>query len=73
MVPAWGDRKVAGGAAGRATPVKLVQVWTDSELVFVVVRMLILVQVVMLLVVGLQVVSLLDDLPLVLNMGMGKS
>jgi hypothetical protein len=73
MVPAWGDRKVAGGAAGRATPVKPVQVWADSELVFVVVRMLILVQVVMLLVVGLQVVSLLDDLPLVLNMGMGKS
>jgi hypothetical protein len=23
-VPAWGDRKVAGGAAGRATPVRLV-------------------------------------------------
>jgi hypothetical protein len=50
-----------------------VQVWTDNELVFVVVRMLILVQVVVVLVVGLQVVSLLDDLPLVLNTGMGKS
>jgi hypothetical protein len=72
MVPAWGDRKVADGAAGRATPVKPVQVWTDSELVFVVVRMLILVQVVVVLVVGLQVVSLLDDLPLVLNTGMGE-
>jgi hypothetical protein len=72
MVPAWGDRKVAGGAAGRATPVKPVQVWADSELVFVVVWMLILVQVVVVLVVGLQVVSLLDDLPLVLNTGMGE-
>jgi hypothetical protein len=73
MVPAWGDRKVAGGAASRATPVKPVQVWTNSELVFVVVRMLILVLVVVVLVVGLQVVSLLDDPPLVLNTGMGKS
>jgi hypothetical protein len=72
MVPAWGDRKVAGGATGRATPVKPVQVWTDSKLVFVVVRMLILVQVVVVLVVGLQVVSLLDDLPLVLHTGMGE-
>jgi hypothetical protein len=34
--------------------------------------MLILVQVVVVLVVGLQVVSLLDDLPLVLNPGMGE-
>jgi hypothetical protein len=27
--PAWGERKAAGGAAGRATPVRPVQVWTD--------------------------------------------
>jgi hypothetical protein len=29
-VPAWGERKVADGAAGRATPVRPVQVWADK-------------------------------------------
>jgi hypothetical protein len=73
-VPTWGDRKVAGGAAGRATPVRPVQVWTDRELAFVVLKMLGLVQVVVVLVIGmgsLLVVSLLGVLPLVLNTGMG--
>jgi hypothetical protein len=28
-VPAWGERKAAGGAASRATPVRPVQVWAD--------------------------------------------
>jgi hypothetical protein len=73
-VPAWRDRKVAGGAAGQATPVRLVQVWTDNDLIFVLVRMLNLVQVVVVLVVGMesmQVVSLLDGLHLVLNMRVG--
>jgi hypothetical protein len=64
-IPAWGDRKVASGAAGQAPPVRPVLVWTDSGLVFVLVRMLCLV-----LVVGmesLQVVTLLDILHLVPN------
>jgi hypothetical protein len=52
-ISAWRDRKVASGATGWATPVRLVQVWTDRELVFVVVRMLGLVQVVVVLVVGM--------------------
>jgi hypothetical protein len=50
------------------------RVWTYKELVFMVVRMLGLVQVVMVLVVGmgsLWVVSLLGVLPLVLKTGMG--
>jgi hypothetical protein len=81
MVPAWGDRKVASGAAGRATPARLVhytsrpvQVWTDKVLVSVLMRRLGFVRVVVVLVVGmgsLQVVSLLGVLPLVLNTGMG--
>jgi hypothetical protein len=29
-VPSWGERKAAGGAAGQATPVRPVQVWTDN-------------------------------------------
>jgi hypothetical protein len=33
-VPAWGERKAAGGAAGRATPVRPVQVWVDRGLGF---------------------------------------
>jgi hypothetical protein len=73
-ISTWGDRKVAGGAAGRATLVRPVQVWTDSELVFMVARMLGLVQVVVVLVVGmrsLQVVSLLNVSPLVRNTRMG--
>jgi hypothetical protein len=74
MVPAWGDRKAAGGDVGQATPVRLVQVWADTGLVFVLVMSLGLVQVVVVLVVGLeslQVVSLLGVLPLMINMGTG--
>jgi hypothetical protein len=70
----WGERKAAGVAAGQATPVRPVQVWTDNILGFVLVQMLGLVLVVVVLVVGLeslQVVSLLGVLPLVLNMRMG--
>jgi hypothetical protein len=80
-VPAWGDRKVAGGAAGRATSVKPVhytvrpvQVWTDRELAFMVMKMLDLIHVVVVLVVGIEslpVVSLLGILSLVLNTGIG--
>jgi hypothetical protein len=69
-VPAWGDRKDAGGAAGRATPVSPVQVWADRGLVFVPVKSLVLVQEVVVLVVcmeRLQVVSLLGVLLLVIN------
>jgi hypothetical protein len=36
-VPAWGERKAAGGPASRATPVRPVQVWTDNILGFVLV------------------------------------
>jgi hypothetical protein len=70
-VPAWGKRKVAGGAAGWATPVRPVQVWADRVLVSLLARRLGLVQVVVVQVVGLQVVSLLGLLPLALNAGMG--
>jgi hypothetical protein len=73
-VPAWEERKAAGGAAGWATPVRPVQVWTDSSLGFVLVQMLGLVLEVVVLVVGLeslQVVTSLGVLPLVLNTGMG--
>jgi hypothetical protein len=73
-VPAWRERKAAGGAAGRATPVRLVHAWTGSTLGFVVIQVLGLVLEVVVLVVGLeslQEVSLLGVLPLVLNTGMG--
>jgi hypothetical protein len=73
-VPAWGERKVVGGAAGRATPVRPVQAWTGSSLGFMLVQVRGLVQEVVVLVVGLeslQEVSLLGILPLVLNTGMG--
>jgi hypothetical protein len=73
-VPAWGERKVAGGVAGQATPVRPLQVWIDNTLGLVLVQMLGLVQEVVVLVVGLeslQVVSLLDVLPLMLNTRMG--
>jgi hypothetical protein len=66
--------KVEGGAAGRATPVRPVQVWADRVLVSVLARRLSLIQVVVVLVVGmgsLQVVSLLGVLPLLLNTKMG--
>jgi hypothetical protein len=64
---AWGERKAAGGVAGWATLVRLVQVWADKRLVFVPVISLGLVQEVVVLVVGLEslhVVSLLGILPL---------
>jgi hypothetical protein len=80
-VPAWGERKAAGGAAGGVKPVRLVlkpvrPVWSlqRASLVFVLVKSLGLSQVVVVLVVGLeslQAVSLLGILPLVLNTGMG--
>jgi hypothetical protein len=72
-VPGWGERKATEGVAGRATPVRLVQVWTNNILGFVLVQMLSLVQEVVVLVVGpesLPVVSLLGVLLLVLNTGM---
>jgi hypothetical protein len=53
-VPAWGERKAEGGAAGRATPARPVQVWTDIILGFVLVHMLGLVLEVVVLVVGLE-------------------
>jgi hypothetical protein len=56
-------------------PVRPMQVWADSGLVFVLVRMRGLVLVVMVLVVGMesmQVVDLLDVLHLVLNTRVGK-
>jgi hypothetical protein len=73
-IPAWGDRKAVGGADGRATPVRPMQLWADRGLVFVPMTSLGLVWEAVVLVVGLdrlQVVSLLGVLPLVLNIGMG--
>jgi hypothetical protein len=73
-VPSSGERKVAGVADGRATPVRPVQVWADRVPVSVLARRLGLVQVVVVLVAGmesLQVVSLLGVLLLGLNMSMG--
>jgi hypothetical protein len=73
-IPTWGERKAVGGAVGRATPVRPVrQAWTGSSLGFMLVQMLSLIQEVMVLVVGLEslsMVSLLVALPLVLNTGM---
>jgi hypothetical protein len=80
-IPAWGERKVVRGAAGRATPVRPVrapvrpvQAWTGRSSGFVLVQVRGLVLEVVVLVVGLeslQELSLLGVLPLVLNMGMG--
>jgi hypothetical protein len=80
-VPAWGERKAAGSAAGGVKPIRPVlksvrPVWglQGASLVFVLVRSLGLSQVVVVLVVGLEslsVVSLLGILPLVLNTDMG--
>jgi hypothetical protein len=80
-VPAWGERKAAGGATGGVKPVRQVlkpvrPVWTQqgAGLGFVLGRSLSLFQEVVVLVVGLenlQVVNLLGVLPLVLNTGMG--
>jgi hypothetical protein len=74
-VPAWGERKAVGGAAGRATPVRPVQSWTCSSSGFVLVQVGGLVLEVVILVVGLESlqVSLLDVLLLMLNTGMGGS
>jgi hypothetical protein len=52
-VLAWGERKAAGGVAGRATSVTPMQVWTDKTLGFMLLQMLGLVQEVVVLVVGL--------------------
>jgi hypothetical protein len=81
-VPAWGDRKAAGGVAGGVKPVgpilkpvRLVWSLLGASLVFVLVRSLSLFQVVVVLVVGLeslQVVSLLDVLHLVINTSLGE-
>jgi hypothetical protein len=80
-IPAWGERKAAGGVAGGVKPVRPVLkpvrlVWSQQgvSLVFLLVRSLDLFQEVVVLVVGLerlQVVSLLGVLTLVLNTGMG--
>jgi hypothetical protein len=43
MVSAWGDRKAAVSAVGRATLVRPVQVSADRGLVFVLVKGLVLV------------------------------
>jgi hypothetical protein len=82
-VPAWGERKAVGGAAGRATPVKLVMGTgqtgagldnSSSGFVPVHVRGLVLEVVVLVVALeSLQEVSLLGVLPLVLNTGMGGS
>jgi hypothetical protein len=75
-VPAWGERKAVGGAAGRATPVRPVQAWTCRGSGFMLVQVRGLVLEVVVLVVGLeslQEVSLLRVLPLVLNTRMGGS
>jgi hypothetical protein len=79
-VPAWGERKAAGGVAGGVKPVRPVlkpvkSVWSrhGASLVFVLVRSLSLFQQVTVLVVNLeslQVASLLGVLPLLLNTGM---
>jgi hypothetical protein len=81
IVPAWGERKAAGSAAGGVKPVKpglkpVRPVWSlqGASLVFVLVRSLGLSQVVMVLVVGLEslhVLSFLGVLLLVLNTCMG--
>jgi hypothetical protein len=71
--PAWAERKAVGGAPGRATPVRLVQVWTASSLGFVLVQVLDLVLEVVVLVFGLeslQEISLLGVFLLLLNTGM---
>jgi hypothetical protein len=80
-IPAWGERKAAGGVAGGVKPVRPVwksvrSVWRQQgiNLVFVLVRSLGFLQEDVVLVVGLeslQVFSLLGVLPLVLNTGMG--
>jgi hypothetical protein len=82
IVPAWGERKVAGGVAGGVKlvgpvlkPVRPIWSLQGASLVFVLVRSLGLFQVVVVLVVGLeslQVVSLLDVLHLVINTSLGE-
>jgi hypothetical protein len=53
-VPTWGERKAIGGAVGRATPVRPVLAWTDSNSGFVLVHVRGLVREVVVLVVGLE-------------------
>jgi hypothetical protein len=75
-VPAWGEQKAIGGAAGRATPVRPVHAWRGNTSGFVLMHVRGLVLEVEVLVVGLeslQEVSLLGVLPHVLNTGMGGS
>jgi hypothetical protein len=72
-VPAWGERKAVGGAASRATPVRLAQAWTGSSSGFMLVQVRGFVLEVVVLVVGLeslQEVSFQGVLPLMLNTGM---
>jgi hypothetical protein len=52
-VPAWGERKAAGGAAGWAVPLRPVQAWTGSSSGFVLVQVRGLFLEVAVLVVGL--------------------
>jgi hypothetical protein len=54
IIPAWGERKAVGGAAGRATLVRQVLSWTGSSLGFMLVQVLDLVLEVMVLVFGLE-------------------
>jgi hypothetical protein len=73
IVPAWGERKAAGSAAGGVKLIRPVWSLRGASLVFVLVSSLGLSQVVVVMVVGLeslQVVSLLGVLPFVLNTGM---
>jgi hypothetical protein len=73
-VPACGERKAAGGAAGSVKPVRPVLGLQSGKFGFHAREELSLSQVVVVLEVGLesqQVVSLLGALPLVLNTGMG--
>jgi hypothetical protein len=73
-VPAWGERKAAGGVAIGVKPVRPVWRQQGGSFVFVLVMSLGLLQEVVVLVVGLeslQVVSFLGIPPLVLNTGRG--
>jgi hypothetical protein len=74
-VRAWGERKVVGGAAAQATPVRPVWDWTGSSLGFVLVQVRGLFLEVVVLVVGLeslQEVRWLGILPLEFTTGMGE-
>jgi hypothetical protein len=69
-IPAWGDRRVQGGAASRAPLVRPVQTWALASVVFKVVEVLGSVLLVVVQVVGMVspvVFNLLGVLQLVLN------